>query len=79
MYELDILCGISKVPFKIPHKILKDVYFVEKWRCKSSHVYELVNVFEKPRRSICHQITLNDAHQINDARPQQNTNCMHIS
>ena len=35
MHGQDILCGILKVPFEIPHKIsypytLKDVEFVEK-------------------------------------------------
>ena len=39
MYGLDILCGISKVPFEIPHKYLthtlKDVYFIHSWKFKS--------------------------------------------
>ena len=50
MYGQDILCGISKEPFEIPHKIsyhtlLKDVWFVEKWRFKKSEIYELVSIF----------------------------------
>ena len=40
MYGWDILCGISKVPFEIPHKYhtntLNDVDFINKWKFKSS-------------------------------------------
>ena len=40
MYEYDILCGISKVPFEIPHKYLthafKDPIFIQNWNLKSS-------------------------------------------
>ena len=42
MYGWDILRGISKVPFEIPHKYLthalKDVQFVEKGRFKSFQI-----------------------------------------
>ena len=47
MYEKDSLCGISKVPFytKYLTHTLKDVYFVEKWRFKSFHIYKLEGFF----------------------------------
>ena len=36
---VDILCGISKVPFEIPHKLsypyTKNVYFIQRWQFKS--------------------------------------------
>ena len=42
MYGQDILCGISKVPFEIPHKYLahtlKDVDFIRRWKCKRSYI-----------------------------------------
>ena len=40
MYGLNILCGISKGTFEIPHKIsyhtLKDIDFIHMWKFKSS-------------------------------------------
>ena len=50
MYGSDILCGISKGTFEIPHRIpthtLKDVDFVHNWKFKSSYIQELISVFE---------------------------------
>ena len=47
-----IFCVEFRYPLKFHTKYLthtlKDVLFVEKWRFKSSQVYELVNVFEMP-------------------------------
>ena len=52
MYGQDILCGISKVPFEIPHKMsyhtLKDVYFICRWNFKSSEIQGLASIFETP-------------------------------
>ena len=43
-----------EVPFGIPHKLfnpyIKYVWIVEKWRFKSSKIYELKSVFEMPPR-----------------------------
>ena len=40
MYGYDILCGISKGTFEILHKIsyhtMQDVYFIHRWKFKSS-------------------------------------------
>ena len=47
MYGQNSLYGIWKLPFEIPHTnlILKDMEFVEKWKCK---VYDLSYGFETP-------------------------------
>ena len=39
MYGKDILCGISKVPFEIPHKIFYP--YIERWR-----FYTILNISE---------------------------------
>ena len=42
MYEQDILCGISKGTFEIPHKIsypcIESKIFIQRWNRNSSYI-----------------------------------------
>ena len=44
MYGQDILCGISKGTFEIPHKI--PYPYIETYNVISSQIYDLVCIFE---------------------------------
>ena len=48
MYGKDILCGITKVTFEIPHKMsypyIERYDFDTIWNFKSSQIYELVSI-----------------------------------
>ena len=58
MYRKYILHGVSNVLFwnsthNISYTLRDDIYFIDKWKCQSSYIYELV----------C--LTLNHKHLIN--------------
>ena len=58
MYGSDILCGISKVPFEIPHKI--SYPYIERWVvCWEVNIWELLDL-QAYKRDNSQQIVSNE-------------------